>query len=186
MAKKTKAELEATRAERKIKKEELEKQNEIQYEKNLQKLNNLKIEYLNKRRLYVLVLSDLVGFYEEIDKQTKKSPADSITDLQLEIVNDLIEMVKKILNDDELISKVNKFVPAGDNPVYRDVIVILRRLKQGLDRFDNTSNNEAKVILATAREYINDQDFKSVKDIDLKEIFERKDFYDPSIYDEFK
>lgn len=186
MAKKTKEELDAAKAERKAKKEELEKQNEIQYEKNLQHLNELKIEYLEKRRLYVLVLSDLDGFYEEIDKQTKKSPADSITDLQLEIVNDLIEMIKKILSDDELILKVNKFVSAGDNPAYRDVIVILRRLKQGLDRFDNTSENEAKIILATAREYISGEEFKNVKDIDLKEIFERKDFYDPSIYDAFK
>ena len=186
MTKKTKAELATARAERKAKKEELEKQSEIQFEKNLQRLNDLKIEYLEKRRLYVLVLSDLDGFYEEIDKQTKKSPADSVTDLQLEIVNDLIEMVKKILNDDELISKVNKFIPAGDNPAYRDVIVILRRLRQGLDRFDNTSKNEAEGILATAREYISGQDFQSVKDIDLKEIFERKDFYDHSIYDAFK
>ena len=186
MAKKTKEELAAAREERRAKKEELEKQKEIQFEKDLKHLNELKLAYIEKRRLYSLTVSDLDGFYDEIDKLTKKSPADLVTDLQLEIVNEIIEMVKKIFNDDELISKVNKFVPAGDNPAYRDVIVILRRLKQGLERFDNLSKNEARTVLSTARKILPDYDFQSVTDIDLKEMYERKDFYDPSIYDLFR
>jgi hypothetical protein len=95
-------------------------------------------------------------------------------------------MVKKIIGDDEQILKVIKFVPAGDNPAYRDVIVILRRLKQGLERFDNLSKNDARSILNIARNILPGYDFQSVKDIDLKEIYERNDFYDLSIYDSFK
>jgi hypothetical protein len=186
MTKRSKEELRAERAEKKAKKEEIQKEEEIQFERDLLSLNNQKLAYLEKRRLYSLVLSDLDGFYIEIDKLTKKSPANSVTELQLEIVNELIEMVKKILVEDELILKVNKFVSAGDSPAYRDVIVILRRLKQGLDRFDSTSKNEAKTILDTARSYFNDRDFQSVKDIDLKQIYDRKDFIDPLIYDIFK
>lgn len=185
MAKKTKEELAAARAARKAKKEEEEKQSEIKFENDLKHLNELKLDYLEKRRLYTLIVSDLDGFYEEIDKLTKKSPADSVTDLQLEIVNDIIEMVKKILNDDEFISKVNKFIPAGDNPAYRDVIVILRRLKQGLKRFEDISSNESKRILNIAEKLLPNEGFRNVKEIDLKEFFERKDFYDPSIYDSF-
>jgi hypothetical protein len=79
--------------------------------------------------------SELNGLYQEIDKIYKKAPEEPISDLTVENVNNLIKDTKEIVKDDPYIDRVKEFVPAGDNPEYRDVIIVLRQLTQGLDRF---------------------------------------------------
>jgi len=48
----------------------------------------------------------------------------------------------------------NEFVPAGDNPEHRDALLVLRQIRQGLDRFAGTlesNTNQAKELLNDAR-----------------------------------
>jgi hypothetical protein len=75
------------------------------------------------------------GLYSELDKLCKKSPTESVTDLMLEQVNDLIQAVKALVAEDSYVQKLKVFVPAGDNPEQRDVLMVLRMLIEGLKRF---------------------------------------------------
>lgn len=78
----------------------------------------------------------LVGHYDEVDKLCKKAPAEEITELLLKRVNQLIGQTKLLLRGDPFIDTIDVFVPAGDLPELRDVLIILRELKQGLTRWD--------------------------------------------------
>lgn len=75
------------------------------------------------------------GLYLEIDKLTKKAPAEEVTDLLLKHVNDLICQTKVLLAHDDYMKGLVQFVPAGNNPQHRDVIIVLRQIHQALDRF---------------------------------------------------
>ena len=74
------------------------------------------------------------GLYEELDKLSKKAPVDEATDLVVDHVNTVIEDVRALAPNDVYVQRVNPFVPAGDNPEHRDVILVLKQLRQGLDR----------------------------------------------------
>jgi len=185
MAKKTKEELAEVKRKRLAKKEEEERQAEIMHEKELLDLSEKRSNYLRKQKEYELINSDLKGWYDELDKLTKRSPADTVTDLQLETVNDLIVQVKQLITEDDFIEKVKQFVPAGNNPEYRDVIGVLRRLKQGLDRFIVNLKKEHDVIQEQADETL-DLDDEDFINLDLKSDYNREDFIDPSIYDQLK
>jgi hypothetical protein len=79
--------------------------------------------------------SELDGLYEELDKIYKKAPEEQISNLTLDNVNNLIKDTKQMIEEDPYIDRIKEFVPAGDNPEYRDVIMVLRQLRQGMDRF---------------------------------------------------
>jgi hypothetical protein len=79
--------------------------------------------------------SVLAGLYDEIDKLAKKAPADEITELGLRQTNSVISAAKEFLAGDPFIDEITPFVPAGENPEYRDVLLVLRQLKQGLARW---------------------------------------------------
>lgn len=74
------------------------------------------------------------GLYEEMDKLAKKAPVDQATDLVVTHVNDVIEEARELAADDRYMQRINAFVPAGDNPEHRDVVLMLRQLRQGLER----------------------------------------------------
>lgn len=82
-----------------------------------------------------LIASEVEGLYIEADKLAKKSPATKITQLELDTTNYIIEKVKKLLNGDTFIDRLKKFVPAGDNPEYREVVLVLRQVIQGMNRY---------------------------------------------------
>jgi len=84
---------------------------------------------------YGLVTSELDGIYDEIDKLCKKAPNEPVTTLQLGIVNRLIEKIKRLFDNDKILKEISTFIAAGDNPEYRDVLTVLRQLKQALNRF---------------------------------------------------
>ena len=90
---------------------------------------------LGYKNAYELVDSELQGVYDEIDKLCKKAPNEPITNLQLGVVNRLIEKSKRLLDGDRIVGEISSFVAAGDNPEYRDVLTVLRQLRQGLQRF---------------------------------------------------
>ena len=92
-------------------------------------------ELSSRQRQLALLESVSLGLYDEVDKLTKKAPAETITDLALEQVNDVIRETKELLKQDVYIQRLKEFIPAGDNPQHRDVVVVLRQVRQGLDRF---------------------------------------------------
>lgn len=91
--------------------------------------------YENSKKLGLLT-SVAVGLYEETDKLSKKAPAERVTDLMLEQVNDVIRETKELIIDDTYVQRLNEFVAAGDNPELRDVLVVLRQLRQGMQRYE--------------------------------------------------
>src|SRR5207244_5124813 len=107
-----------------------------------------------KKQKVELLQSVSLGLYDEMDKLAKKAGADQVTDLALEQVNDFIRDAKALMTEDAYIQRYKEFVPAGDNPEYRDVVVVMRQLRQGLERLDtNVSLLQArwKVPLADAK-----------------------------------
>lgn len=76
-----------------------------------------------------------LGLYDEIDKLSKKAPAEPVTDLVLDQMNEVIRETKELVVDDPYVQRLQEFVPAGDNPQHRDAVVVMRQVRQGLDRF---------------------------------------------------
>lgn len=90
------------------------------------------------RSQHKLLSSVSLGLYEEVDKLAKKAPAEPVTDLVLTQVNDVIREIKGLVKDDPYVQRLQEFVPAGDNQEQRDFVVVLRQLRQGLQRFEET------------------------------------------------
>jgi hypothetical protein len=88
-----------------------------------------------KQKKLDLLQSVSLGLYDELDKLAKKAGADLVTDLALEQVNDFIRDSKTLLAEDAYVQRQKEFVAAGDNPQHRDVVVVMRQLRQGLERF---------------------------------------------------
>lgn len=99
--------------------------------------------YADNRRKHRLLESVTEGLYIEIEKLTKKAPAEQVTELALEQINDVIKDTKELLKNDPYIEKLNVFVPAGDLPQLRDTLIVLRQIKQGLQRFSNAWDTES-------------------------------------------
>lgn len=95
-----------------------------------------KIRALQEKERRVDVLENVsLGLYEELDKLAKKAPADQVTNLVLEQTNEVIREAKELLSEDPFVQRYKEFVAAGDNPEHRDVVVVLRQIRQGLGRF---------------------------------------------------
>ncbi len=101
------------------------------------------IEYLEKTndelvktvKMFNILDSVSEGLYEELDKLSKKSPIEPVTNLIVEEVNEVIIGVKNIIKDDPFIDRIKQFVAAGDNPETRDVLIILKNVRQGVIRY---------------------------------------------------
>src|SRR5258708_6722087 len=76
----------------------------------------------------------LAGFYEEIDKLAKGKALLEVTPLVLEEANQIIRDAKAIITEDTYLDRTKEFVAAGNNPVYPDVVVALRTVRQALER----------------------------------------------------
>lgn len=93
---------------------------------------------MQRKQAYNMLQSELTGLYDEMDKLTKKAANEPITPLQLKIVNNLIRKAKHLLTGDTIIGEVEVFVAAGDNPEYRDVVTVLRQIRQGMERYKSS------------------------------------------------
>lgn len=91
-------------------------------------------QYQDKLKQVAVLDSVSRGLYEEIDKLSRKAPAEALTDLALSQANDVIRETKQLLDEDPYVTRLNEFVPAGDNPEHRDAVVVLRQIRQGLER----------------------------------------------------
>lgn len=115
------------------------------------KLQTSKRTYLEK---LTLLESVSLGLYEELDKLCKKAPAEKLTDLILANLNDIIKETKELAEEDPYIQRLTVFVAAGDNPEQRDALVVLRQIRQGLERHRKKlelERSETRELLAEAK-----------------------------------
>ena len=84
---------------------------------------------------HIALSSHLGGFYEEVDKLTKGKSLLEVTDLIVTRMNEIIGDAKAMVSEDTYLDRVKEFVPAGDNPVYPDVLMTARAVRDCLDRF---------------------------------------------------
>ena len=89
-----------------------------------------------KKQKVDLLQSASLGLYDELDKLAKKAGADQVTDLALEQVTEFVRDAKALMPEDAYVQRQKEFVAAGDNPEHRDVVFVMRQLRQGLERFD--------------------------------------------------
>jgi hypothetical protein len=75
------------------------------------------------------------GFYDEVDKLAKGKAMLEVTDRALEEINSIIADTKRLIVDDPFLKRTHEFVPAGNNPVYPDVLLALKSVLQSLERF---------------------------------------------------
>lgn len=130
------------RAEHEAEKQRREKQL-LQIQEVILQLESRLQAYAENRIKHRLLESVTEGLYIEIEKLTKKAPAEQVTELALEQINDVIQDTKELLKDDPYIERLNVFVPAGDLPQLRDTLIVLRQVKQGLQRFSKAWNTES-------------------------------------------
>lgn len=101
----------------------------------LQALNERLTPINSKRRQLARLQSVSLGLYEELDKLSKKAPAEKLTELALEQVNEVIRETRELIQEDPYIQRLHEFVPAGDNPENRDAVLVLRQARQGQERY---------------------------------------------------
>lgn len=92
------------------------------------------------------------GFYEEIDKLAKGKSMLEVTDRAVEETNSIIADTKRIVGSDPYLARTHEFVPAGNNPVYPDVLFALRAIIQSLERFRAKRTDEEKAHSETVTE----------------------------------
>lgn len=109
------------------------------------------LETTNEEQLDLLT-SVSQGTYEEIEKLCKKAPAESVTDLALAQINDVIRETKQLAQKDTFVQRLNEFVPAGDNPELRDALMVMRQIRQGLQRYALHLSSATKAAKETLRE----------------------------------
>ncbi len=100
----------------------------------------------DKAKRVGILVSVARGVYDESDKLCKKAPAETVTELALSHINHVIHETKAVANDDPFIARLNEFVPAGENPEQRDVVLVLRQIIQGLERTANATTAELDVL----------------------------------------
>ena len=94
----------------------------------------------------------LEGFYEEIDKLAKGKTLVPVTDLVVQEANDIVRDAKALITSDTYLDRVKEFVPAGDNPVYPDVLLSIRAVRQSLERAETHSDNRQQYLANLLRE----------------------------------
>ena len=120
-----------SKEEREQQKREAEERARIEQQERVEQLRR----GMQMKEAYHVLQSEIAGLYDEMDKLAKKAPNEPVTNLQLKIVNSFIRKAKLLLTGDNIIDEVEIFVSAGDNPEYRDVVTVLRQVRQGLERF---------------------------------------------------
>src|ERR1051325_6427729 len=93
-------------------------------------------QWISSKLAHEMIKSELSGFYDEMDKLVRILPREPITPLQLKITDDLLRKAKSLLSEDPVIDQVERFAGEASLPEYRDVIIVLRQIRQGLERFE--------------------------------------------------
>lgn len=93
-------------------------------------------QWISWKLAHEMIKSELIGLYDEVDKLVRILPKEPITPLQLKITNDFLRKAKSLLSEDTGIDQVEIFGGEAGLPEYRDVIIVLRQIRQGLERFE--------------------------------------------------
>lgn len=94
----------------------------------------------------------LTGFYEEINKLAKGRAILEATSLIVDQANDIVRDAKQIVENDVYLDRIKEFIPAGNNPSYPDVLIVVRSVRQSLDRCSKEFNRqETGIINASTR-----------------------------------
>jgi len=72
------------------------------------------------------------GFYDEINKLAKGKTLVEATPLFVDQANDIIRDAKDIVTSDVYLDRIKEFAPAGNNPVYPEILVAVRAVRQSL------------------------------------------------------
>jgi hypothetical protein len=100
---------------------------------------NQKLQDLKSVQKQTQLLKSVGGaLYGEMDKLSKKAPAEEVTELGLGEVNNFLAQVKTLGKDDPFIQRLKEFVAAGQQPQNRDVVLVLKLALQGLDRINES------------------------------------------------
>ena len=147
-----------TRAARKAEKrraaEELRRRRAAQLENAkvvVERLEKTMNAFENDAVRHKALSSHLQGFYDEIDKLTKSKALVEATDLVVQQSNYIIQDAKELIKDDVHLDRVKEFVPAGTNPEYRDVLLVLRAIQQSLARCEAQSEGRKKNLSSELR-----------------------------------
>lgn len=89
------------------------------------------------------------GFYDEINKLAKGKTLVETTPLFVDQANDIIRDAKDIVKNDVYLDRTKEFVPAGNNPVYPDVLVTVRTVRQSLGRCKTDLRAQEKRLVET-------------------------------------
>lgn len=78
------------------------------------------------------------GVYDEIAKLSIKWPTQPVSPLTLEKTNRAVRSARELLADesDEYLDEITELIAAGDNPEARDVVMVLRQVKDALARME--------------------------------------------------
>lgn len=100
-------------------------------------------------------------FYGEVDKLAKGNRQIEATNLTVEQVNEIIRDAKAVVVSDVYLDRVKEFVPAGENPVYPDVLMVAATVQAAVRRAEPVLTGEetrlhgiwhnARTIAAAAR-----------------------------------
>jgi tetratricopeptide (TPR) repeat protein len=121
-------------------------------------------------------LADHVGgFYEEIDKLARGKAMLETTNLAVNEANEIIRAAKELVAGDVHLDRVKEFVPAGENPVYPDVLVSMRNVRQALGRAESqfaslkeaieNAQADAETVLAALELFVEDRIYATKRDV---------------------
>jgi len=105
----------------------------------------------NKSRHQALS-NHLVGFYSEVAKLAKGRSLLEATSLIVDQANDIIRDAKSIVDGDPYLDRIKEFVPAGNNPVYPDVLLVARSVQQCLGRTEEQLTDREKLTTKMRRQ----------------------------------
>jgi tetratricopeptide (TPR) repeat protein len=121
-------------------------------------------------------LADHVGgFYEEIDKLAKGKAMLEATNLAVDEANQIIRAAKVLVTGDVYLDHIKEFVPAGENPVYPDVLVTMRNVRQALGRAESqfaslteaieTAQGDTDTVLAALELFVEENVYATIRDV---------------------
>jgi hypothetical protein len=141
----------AKRATEQRKKAELREKRTQQLQESRSAIDKLeKDERTGRANLRVCneLLDHSEGFYEEVDKLAKGRTAFPATPLVRQSANDIISDAKKLIKvkEDVHMDRIKEFVPAGDEPLYPDVLVTIRSVRNCLERHRDKQTTRVKAL----------------------------------------
>jgi hypothetical protein len=94
----------------------------------------------------------IAGFYEEVDKLAKGKALMAATDLSVDSANSIVRDAKTMIRGDPHLDRIKEFVPAGDNPVYPDILLVTRAAQQAVERYQVQLEGQRAILVGKVRE----------------------------------